>query len=70
MGVHAMKVFSFFSIISKTTLVHTVTYFVIGVLSFLFFDYGARYADPTVAMTLRQTDDPLVMAGPLFQVLR
>ena len=65
-----MKGFSFSSISVKTTLVHTVTYFVIGLLSFLFLDYSARYADPTVAVALRQTDDPLVTAGPLFQVLR
>jgi hypothetical protein len=65
-----MKEFSFSSIAVKTTLIHTVTYFVIGLLSFLFLDYSARYADPTVAVALRQTDHPLVMAGPLFQVLR
>ena len=65
-----MKDFSLSSIISKTTLIHTVTYFVIGVLSFLFLDYGARYADPSVAVALRQTDHPLVTAGPLFQILR
>lgn len=64
-----MKV-SFSSIAIKTTLVHTVTYFVIGLLSFLFLDYSARYADPTVALALRQTDHPMVAAGPLFQVLR
>src|SRR6266508_4833197 len=65
-----MKEFSFSSIAVKTTLIHTVTYFVIGLLSFLFLDYSARYADPTVAVALRQTDHPLVMAGPLFQLLR
>lgn len=65
-----MKEFSFSSIAIKTTLVHTVTYFLIGLLSFLFLDYGARYADPAVAVALRQTDHPLVAAGPLFQVLR
>jgi len=65
-----MQQFSFSSIAVKTTLVHTVTYFVIGVLSFLFLDYSSRYADPTVAVALRQTDHPLVTAGPLFQVLR
>lgn len=65
-----MKEFSFSSITVKTTLVHTVTYFVIGLLSFLFLDYSARYADPTVAVALRQTSHPLVTAGPLFQVLR
>jgi hypothetical protein len=65
-----MKEFSFSFIAVKTTLVHTVTYFVIGLLSFLFLDYSARYADPTVAVAVRQTDHPLVTAGPLFQVLR
>jgi hypothetical protein len=65
-----MNKFSFSSIAVKTTLVHTVTYFAIGLLSFLFLDYSARYADPTVAVALRQTDHPLVTAGPLFQVLR
>lgn len=65
-----MKEFSFSSIAIKTTLAHTVTYFLIGLLSFLFLDYSAKYADPAVAVALRQTDHPLVTAGPLFQVLR
>jgi len=65
-----MKVMPFSSFAIKTTLVHTVTYFWIGLLSFLFFDYSARYADPSVSIALRQTDHPLVAAGPLFQVLR
>lgn len=65
-----IKEFSFSSIAIRTTLVHTVTYFVIGLLSFLLLDYNARYADPAVAVALRQTDHPLVTAGPLFQVLR
>jgi len=65
-----MKEYSFSAIAIKTTLVHTVTYFLIGLVSFLFLDYSARYADPAVAVALRQTDHPLVTAGPLFQVLR
>ncbi len=65
-----MKEFSFSSITIKTTLVHTVTYFLVGLLSFQFLDYSARYADPAVAVVLRQTNHPLVTAGPLFQVLR
>jgi len=65
-----MKEYSFSSIAIKTTLVHTVTYFLIGFLSFLLLDYSAKYADPAVAIALRQTDHPLVTAGPLFQVLR
>jgi hypothetical protein len=33
-------------------------------------DYSAKFADPIVANMFRQTDHPLVAAGPLFQVLR
>jgi hypothetical protein len=61
---------TFRSVVTRVTMIHTVTYFVIGLLSFMFLDYSARYADPAVAVALRQTDHPLVTAGPLFQVLR
>lgn len=65
-----MKQPSFTSIVLKAASVHTVTYFIVGVLSFVFLDYTAKYVDPTVANYLRQTDHPLVMAGPFFQILR
>lgn len=53
-----------------TIVVHTVTYFVVGVLAFWLFDYGELYARPDVAGLMRQTTDPLVMVGPVFQPLR
>ncbi|HQU36265.1 MAG TPA: hypothetical protein PLR65_06750 [Anaerolineales bacterium] len=65
-----MKQPSFASITLKTAAVHTVTYFIVGVLSFFLLDYTAKYADPAVAGYLRQADHPLVMAGPFFQILR
>lgn len=65
-----MKEMHFPAIVLKTTVIHTVTYFVVGLLSFLLLDYSARYADPAVAVALRPTNHPLVTAGPLFQVLR
>ena len=65
-----MKSASFTSITLKTAAVHTVTYFFVGVLSFLLLDYTSKYADPAVANFLRQTDHPLVAAGPFFQILR
>lgn len=65
-----MKQPSFTSITLKTTIVHTITYFIVGFLSFTLFDYSAKYADPVVAHLMRQTNDPLVAAGPLFQLLR
>ena len=61
---------SFATILFKTTSVHVVTHFIIGMLSFVFLDYTAKYSDPTVAGFVRQTDHPLVMAGPFFQILR
>jgi hypothetical protein len=54
----------------KTIVVHTVTYFVMGVFALVVFDYAALNAQPDMAGLMRQTTDPLVMAGPLFQPLR
>ena len=65
-----MDNYSFKSIVWKTTLVHTVTYFLIGLLALYFMDYTAVFADPEVATYMRQTDTPWVAAGPLFQVVR
>lgn len=65
-----VKTDTFSSIAWKTTLVHTVTYFFVGLLSFLLLDYSSNYADPAVSASLRQTNHPMVTAGPLFQVLR
>lgn len=57
-------------LVMKTIVVHTVTYFVVGILAFWLFDYAELYARPDMASIMRQTSDPLVMAGPLFQPLR
>lgn len=65
-----MQKYPFVSITLKTTIVHTVTYFLMGLLAFTFLDYTGKYADPTVANLMRPTNDPLVAAGPLLQVLR
>jgi hypothetical protein len=57
-------------IIIKTAITHTVTYFVMGILAFFVFDYPHLYADTGLKYIMRQTTDPLVMAGPLFQPIR
>jgi hypothetical protein len=54
----------------KTMVVHTLTYSFMGVLAFVFLDYAERFAQPAMASWMRQTTDPLVMAGPLFQPVR
>ncbi len=61
---------SLYSISIKTIVVHTVTYFVIGFISYSVFDYTAKFADPLLGNFMRPTDHPLVAAGPLFQVIR
>lgn len=59
-----------FGLIVKTSLVHTVTYFIMGLLASNFLDYAAKFAAPSMACWMRPTDDVMVMLGPLFQPLR
>ena len=54
----------------KTIVVHTVTYFLLGLVSLIFLDYSARFADPVIAQYFRSPSDPIVNAGPLFQPIR
>ena len=65
-----MDNYTFKSIVWKTTLVHTVTYFLMGLLALNFMGYTARFADPQVATYMRQTDNAWVAVGPLFQIVR
>jgi hypothetical protein len=58
------------SIIVKTIVTHTATYFVVGGLAFVVFDYSRLYAETSYRYVMRQTSDALVMAGPLFQPVR
>ena len=57
-------------IVVKTVITHTVTYFLVGLAAFVCFDYARKFAEPGVRSLMRQTDEPLVMAGPLFQPIR
>ena len=61
---------TFISLAVKTIVVHSVTYFVCGLLAFFVLDYESNFADPEVRIFMRQTDEPIVMAGPLFQPIR
>lgn len=60
----------FREIVVKTMGVHTVTYFLMGLLAVRFLDYAARFARPEMACWMRPVSDPLIMAGPLFQPIR
>jgi hypothetical protein len=58
------------SIIAKTVVVHTVSYFVLGILAFLLLDYSGLFAQAGISQYMRPTTDRIVMAGPLFQPVR
>ncbi|HJX37100.1 MAG TPA: hypothetical protein VJ714_00740 [Anaerolineae bacterium] len=57
-------------LVVRTIIVHTVTYFVMGMLASTLLGYAQAFASPWMACWMRQTDDPIVMAGPLFQPIR
>ena len=65
-----IELLTFWKITWRTTVVHTVTYFIAGILAFSLFNYAERFADPVISSYMRQTDDPLIMAGVLFQPIR
>jgi len=60
----------FIPLAAKTIVVHTVTYFVMGLLASTLLNYGSWYAESYLSGFMRQIDDPMVMAGPLFQPIR
>ena len=55
---------------AKTIVVHTTTYFLMGLFAAPLLGYAARFARPEMVCWMRPIDDPLVMAGPLFQPIR
>jgi hypothetical protein len=58
------------SLTVKTVIVHTVTYFIAGLLAFTLGGYEKTFSQPPLSYFMRPTSDQLVMAGPLFQPLR
>lgn len=49
---------------------HTITYFVAGVLAYKLGGYEKTFSQPPLSYIMRPTSNPLVMAGPLFQPIR
>ena len=58
------------SLIIRTVVVHTVTYFIAGVLAYTINDYATAYAKPPLSYIMRPTTDRIVMGGALFQPIR
>jgi len=61
---------SFWSILYRTMITHTVTYLAIGVVASILLGYATRMVRPDVAPIIRGITDPILMASPLFQPLR
>ena len=58
------------SLTAKTVVVHTVTYFVAGLLAYKLGGYEKTFSRPPLSRLMRPTSDRWVMAGPLFQPIR
>jgi hypothetical protein len=54
----------------KTIVTHTVTYFIMGLLASTMLDYTRFFAESSLNLMMRHTNDPWVMVGPLFQPIR
>lgn len=61
---------SFWSILYRTIISHTVTYFAIGVIAAVLFGYTTRMIRPDVAPLIRKITDPILIASTLFQPFR
>jgi hypothetical protein len=54
----------------KSLILHTVTYFLSGLVASNLFNYAGLFGIPSMASFMRPYDDVWVMVGPLFQPLR
>lgn len=61
---------TFLGLAVKTVVVHTVTYFLMGLLAVTFLQYRTAFESPITREYMRPVDDPLVALGPALQVVR
>jgi hypothetical protein len=64
------KHITLFGLTIKTIVVHTVTYFIMGLLALTFLEYKTAFAEPTTREYMRQVDEPIVALGPALQFIR
>jgi hypothetical protein len=58
------------SLLVRTIVVHTITYFTMGVIASRFLNYAEIFARPEMVSWMRQFNDPILRAGPLLQPIR
>jgi hypothetical protein len=64
------KQITFFGLTIKTIVVHTVTYFIMGLLALTFLNYRTEFAEPVTREYMRQVDEPIIALGPALQFIR
>lgn len=57
-------------LVLKSAVVHTITYFVMGVFAYFVFDYATVFGSPPFDTFMRPTDDPIVATGVFYQPVR
>src|SRR5688500_3192038 len=61
---------SLLEVVGKTVVAHTLSYAVVGMIAFEVMDYPTLFAEPGLRGLMRPTDDPLLVWGPAFQLMR
>jgi hypothetical protein len=61
---------TFLGLTLKTIVVHTVTYFIMGLLASYLLDYRTAFAEPVTREYMRQVSEPIVALGPALQFIR
>jgi hypothetical protein len=59
-----------FGLTLKTIVAHTLTYFLVGLVSSIVFNYAADFARPELRTFMRQIGDPIIALGPAQQPIR
>ena len=54
----------------KSIVSHTLTYFLVGLVASVVFNYSADFARPELRAYMRQIGDPIIALGPALQPLR
>lgn len=62
--------YSLRDILLKSTIVHTVSYMLMGMIAAFLLNYEAFFMEPPMNVYMRPFEHQLVMAGPLFQPIR
>lgn len=58
------------SLTLKSIVAHTLTYFLVGLVASIVFNYSADFARPELRSYMRQLGDPIIALGPALQPLR